>query len=73
MSHTPLSHIIREEFIRAIVFTLSFAVIFCITSFSVAYAATSNGGKFGEILNKILVKAWDDPTNDGTVKNAEKL
>jgi hypothetical protein len=37
-----------------------------------AYAANS-GGQFGEMLNKILVTAWDAATNDGTVKNSAKL
>ena len=38
----------------------------------ISYAASS-GGIFWDILNLILVKSWDDPTNDGTVKNANNL
>lgn len=37
------------------------------------FAQSSNGWKFGEILNKILVKNWDDTTNNWTVKNSQQL
>ncbi|MFZ2255516.1 MAG: hypothetical protein WAW59_03960 [Patescibacteria group bacterium] len=71
MQKIALSKIMREEILRAMVFATTLFVIFFAGFSSLAYAA--DGGFFGEILNKILVKNWDDPTNDGTVKNSEKL
>lgn len=71
MQKTPLSQIIREEITRALIFAGVFFVIM-VSGFSLTtYAA--EGWLFWELLNKILVKSWNDPTNDGTVKNAEKL
>lgn len=71
MQKITLSRIIREEVIRALVFGISlFAILFAGFA-TLAYAA--DGGEFGRILNLILVKSWNDPTNDGKVKNCEKL
>jgi hypothetical protein len=61
----------REEFVRAGFFALSLFAILFVGFGGVAVAA--NGGIFGDLMNKILVKNWDDPTNDGTVKNSERL
>jgi H+/Cl- antiporter ClcA len=72
MQKTPLSQMIREELIRASILAIGFGVMVGAGTVSVAYAANS-GGEFGRILNLILLKSWDDPTNDGTVKNADKL
>jgi hypothetical protein len=58
--------------IRGFVFWLSFLFTLSIGIGGIAYAANS-GGKFGEMLNKILVTAWDSTTNDGTVKNSAKF
>jgi hypothetical protein len=71
MQKIALTKIIREEVLRAIVFaSVLFAILFAGFG-TLAYAA--DGGLFGEILNKIMVKTWNDPSNDGTVKNCEKL
>lgn len=71
MQKTPLSLIMREEALRALVFGLSFFVILTSGFVGVAYAA--NGGIFGDILNKILASGnWEAP-GDGTVKNSQKL
>ena len=61
--------------LRGAIIGLSAAVVFFTSVYAVAFAAdnTNNGGRFWEILNKILVGKWDDSRNDGTVKNAEKL
>lgn len=60
---------------RGAAFGFSALLVFFVGIFSVAYAQNPEnvGGKFGEILNKILVKPWNDPQNDGTVKNATML
>lgn len=71
MQKIALAKIIREEIIRAFTFALTLFVLLFAGFGTLAYAA--DGGAFGTILNKILVKAWDDPTNNGTVKNCEKL
>lgn len=71
MTKTPFFTILREEMLRALTFGLSFFLILSLGFVGIAHAA--NGGLFGELLNKMLVKSWDDPANDGTVKNALKL
>lgn len=71
MQKNTISQILREELLRALVFGVGFFTIIGIGFVSVAHAA--NGGRFGEILNMILVSGnWENP-GDGTVKNAEKL
>ena len=71
MQKSVFSRLIREEFVRAGLFAFSLFAILSLGFGGVAVAA--NGGMFGELLNKVLIKSWDDPTNDGTVKNSEKL
>lgn len=72
MQKTPLFQLVREEFIRGAIFAVSF---FCIGLLLIAttVSASTEGGRFGELLNKLLVKAWDDPTNDGTARNSANL
>lgn len=78
MQKTPFFSILREEFVRALVFGVGFFVVLSFWFVSIAYAA--NGGLFGEMLNLILTgnkagvagRTWDT-TTDGTVYNAEKL
>jgi hypothetical protein len=71
MQKFSLSHIIRVELIRALVFGLGFVTVTSIGFVSVAYAA--NGWLFGDILNKILASGnWEAP-GDGTVANSLKL
>lgn len=75
---TPLSTLIREEVLRALIFGFSFFLILSIGFVGVASAA--NGGKFGELLNLILTgntagvagRTWDTDTT-GTVNNARTL
>jgi hypothetical protein len=72
MQKNAISQILREEIMRASIFALAF-FIFILSGFVwIAYAA-DNGWFFGILLNKILVTAWDEPANDGTVKNAASL
>lgn len=71
MQKIALTKIIREEIIRACTFALTLFVLLFSGFATLAYAA--DGGMFGDILNKILVKTWNDPTNDGTVKNCATL
>ncbi len=71
MQKIAISQIIREEVLRALIFALAFFILMISGIVGVAHAA--DGWLFGNLLNTILVKAWDDPTNDGTVKNANKL
>jgi hypothetical protein len=71
MQKTALKTLVREEVIRAFVFSVSFILITSVGFVWVAHAAS--GGKFGDILNAILASGnWESP-GDGTVKNAEKL
>lgn len=72
MQKIALREIIREELIRAMVFAATFFVLITAWSIGIAYAA-ADGWLFGNLLNQILVSAWDDPANDGTVKNAASL
>lgn len=71
MQKIAFSQILREEVVRAIIFAITFFVIMLSGFIGVAYAA--EGGLFGRLLDSILVKTWDDPTNDGTVRNAQNL
>lgn len=72
MQKTPFSHLLREELTRASIFGVWFIAIVSLGFVSVSYAASS-GGLFGDLLNKMLVKSWDDTSNNWTVKNAQKL
>ncbi len=63
---------LREEVLRASIFAIAFFTLILSGFVWIAYAA-DNGWFFGILLNKILVTAWDDPANDGTVKNAASL
>ncbi len=72
MQKIAFSQIVREELLRASIFAVSFFVRVTLGFVGMAYAAT-DGWIFGNILNLILVKSWDDPTNDGTVRNANNL
>lgn len=71
MQKNTLPTIIREEIVRAVIFAATLFAILISGFATLAYAA--DGGLFGEMLNKILVKTWNDPTNDGTVANCAKL
>jgi hypothetical protein len=71
MQKIALSRLIREELTRALIFGVAFFIILSLGLVSVAHAA--NGGKFGEILNRILASGnWETDTT-GTVANAAKL
>lgn len=72
MQKIAMSQIFSEEILRAVIFSVSFFAIMLSGFVGMAYAAT-DGGYFGILLNKILVTAWDEPTNDGTVRNANNL
>lgn len=62
---------LKSSFLRGVSFALWFLLTLSVATLGVAYAA--NGGRFGDLLNKILVSGnWESP-GDGTVKNAEKL
>jgi hypothetical protein len=71
MQKNTVTRIMREEVLRAFVFALAFFAFLSVGFVSIAYA--SNGGKFWELLNKILASGnWESDTT-GTVKNSEKL
>lgn len=71
MQKTPLSSIIWEEILRALIFGIAFFII--LTTGLVGVANAANGGLFGDVLNKILASwDWMNP-GDGTVKNANQL
>jgi hypothetical protein len=72
MQKSSLLRLMREEVIRALVFSIAFFILICSGFVTLAHAAT-DGGYFWILLNKILVTAWDSPVNDGTVKNANSL
>lgn len=72
MQKTPFFRLFREEVMRALIFAIAFFILICTGFITLAHAA-SDGGYFWILLNKILVATWDDPSNDGTVKNANNL
>lgn len=71
MQKIAYSKLVREELLRGAVFAVSFFSIISLLFVTTAYA--SDGGKFGELLNKLLVLPWDDPANDGTARNSANL
>jgi hypothetical protein len=72
MQKTSLTTLVGEEILRGCIFGITFFIIL-ILSFGWIATAASNGWVFWDLLNKLLVKTWDDPTNDGTARNAAKL
>jgi hypothetical protein len=72
MQKNAISQIIREEVLRAFVFSLAFFILMISGFIGVTYAA-ADGWIFGNILNSILASGdWSAP-GDGTVENANKL
>jgi hypothetical protein len=71
MQKSRFLEIFREEVVRGSIFAVTFFSVTILAFGGVAAAA--NGGLFGDLLNKLLVKSWDDPTNDGTARNAARL
>ena len=60
MQKTPLSMILREEILRAVVFGISFFIV--LTAGFIGIANAANGGIFGSILNSILASGdWENP------------
>lgn len=72
MQKTPLRELIQEELLRASVFFVGFFILFTLSFATISYASTS-GGLFGDILNRILASGDFANPGDGTVKNADKL
>jgi hypothetical protein len=72
MQKTSFFQIVREEFLRATLFFVSFFILFLAT-FATITSASTTGGLFGDILNRILASSDFANPGDGTVKNAEKL
>ena len=72
MQKTALLQLLLEEFVRGAIFALSFFLVGSLLV-TATVSAASDGGVFGSLLNKLLVKAWDDPTNDGTARNTANL
>jgi hypothetical protein len=68
-----LYRIVREEVLRAVIFFTTIFVLAVVSFGGIAYAVNTDGGLFGEILDKILA-SWDWKNAwDGTVRNANNL
>lgn len=73
-----MQKIAKNSFISAVIRGIITGVVALVILFfglygASVYAQNNPGGKFWEILDKILVKKWNDTSNDGAVKNAQKL
>lgn len=65
---------IKNLIFRGAVFGFSALFVFVAGLWGLqVFAQNNTWGIFGEILNKILVKNWNEKNNDWTVKNAQTL